>query len=105
MDVCGSEKDGDLFKNVFQGKQMAHSDLPSFKYLCAVLNISSRVMLQIIYMASKYSANFFDDFTELLVSISTDLDCLVITGAFIIQIDDYNGHNAKKKKLFGNRKN
>ena len=65
---------------------MGHSDLPSFKYLCAALNISPRVLLPIIYMPSKYSANIFDDFTELLVSISTDLDRLVITGTFNIQM-------------------
>ncbi|KAK0139908.1 hypothetical protein N1851_023184 [Merluccius polli] len=94
LDVCRSGKRGGgvavIFKNVFQGEQMSFGDFPSFKYLCAVLKCSPRVLLLIIYRPAKYSANFFDDFTELLFSISTDSDCLVITGDFKCHTDDLN---------------
>ena len=42
-----------------------------------VLKCTPRVLLLIIYRPSKYSENFFHDFTELglLSSISTDVDC------------------------------
>ena len=61
---------------------------PSFKYLYAVLKCSPRVLLLIIYRPHTYI-----QFTELLSSISTDFDCLVITG-------DFNFHlNVCKKKL------
>ena len=75
---------------------MLFGDFPSFEYLCAVLKCSPRVLLLIIYRPPTYSANFFDDFTELLSSISTDFDCLVITGDFNFHTDDLNDKCAKK---------
>ena len=79
-----------VFKNVFQGKQMLFGDFPSFEYLSAVLKCSPRVLLLIIYGPPTYSAKFFNDFTELLSSISTEFDCLVITGDFNFHTDDLN---------------
>ncbi|MPV02308.1 hypothetical protein FVA96_24225, partial [Escherichia coli] len=75
---------------------MSLSDFPSFEYLCVVLKGSPRVLLLIIYRPPKYSAHFFDDFTELLSSISTDFDCLVITGDFNFHTDDLNDKGAKE---------
>ena len=69
---------------------MSFGDFPSFEYLCAVLKCSPRFLLLIIYRPPKYSANLFDDFTELLSRISTDSDCLVITGDFNFHTDEMN---------------
>ena len=100
FDACRSGKRGGgvaaIFKNVFQGKQMLFGDFPSFEYLSAVLKCSPRVLLLIIYRPPTYSANFFDEFTELLSSISTEFDCLVITGDFNFHTDDLNDKCAKK---------
>ena len=85
-----------LSESVFQGKQMSLGDFPSFEYLYAVRKYSPRVLLPIIYRPSKYSENYFHDFTELLYSISTDFDCRVITGDFNIHINDSNDHSAKE---------
>lgn len=74
---------------------MSLGDFPSFEYLCAVLKCSPRVLLLNICRPPKYYADFFDDVNELLSSISTDFDCLVITGDFNFHTDDLNDKGAK----------
>lgn len=55
-----------------------------------------KILFLTIYRPPRYSANFIDDFAELLSIILVDAKLFIITGDFNIHIDNSTDNNAKE---------
>uniref|UniRef100_A0A0E9TZ40 Endonuclease/exonuclease/phosphatase domain-containing protein n=1 Tax=Anguilla anguilla TaxID=7936 RepID=A0A0E9TZ40_ANGAN len=60
------------------------------------MKCASPVLFLTIFCPPKKSSGFIDDFTELLSKISTDFDCIVISGDFNIHIDNHTDTHARE---------
>lgn len=77
-----------LFRNTFPCTDISFGNFNLFEYLGFFLNGNPKILFLIIYRPPKFSADFNEDLTELLSLISTDFNCIVLTGDFNIHIDD-----------------
>ncbi len=65
---------------------MSFGQYLSFEHLGIVLKGAPRILFIIIYKLPKYSPAFVEEFTELLLMISSEFDCFTIGGDFNIHI-------------------
>lgn len=67
---------------------MSFGQYLSFEYLKIVLKGAPQILFIIIYRPSKYSPAFVEEFTELLLIISSEFDCFAIAGDFNFHIEN-----------------
>ena len=100
MSEVRAEKKGggvaSLYTDVLNCKQISFGTFTTFEYLAIILKSSSRVLLITIYRPPRYSANFLDEFTQLLSIICIDFISLIIAGDVIIHVDNTNDKNARE---------
>lgn len=58
-----------------------------FGIICCIIHCNATILIITIYRPPKSKHGFFDEFSELLSKVSTDYDCLIISGDFNIHVD------------------
>jgi exonuclease III len=85
-----------ISRSSYQCKQLTLCNFSSFEYLARIITGPPQILLITIYRSPKLSASsFLDEFTELLSSICTDYDCLILTGDFNFHIDIPTNHHTR----------
>ncbi len=76
-----------VFSDIYGCKEVYLGNFISFEYLALSVHCKTTVLIVTVYCPPKSKCGFLEEFSQLLSEVSTDYDCLVISGDFNIHID------------------
>ena len=70
-------------------------EFTSFEHIAISINCNAPILIITVYRPQKSKCGFLDEFSELLSKVSTDYNCIIISGDFIIHVDNKTDPDAQ----------